>query len=136
MSTNFERKRYGPCRENGHGTQAALGAALGDKEHRMQHWVQQVSIVKTMPSHEHSQKMEALEKKKLNDLQREVRGPSRSPRGPRNRRTRAKAVTIPPQTAQRDQKKTCPWHLRQATAKVVKEPASSGSGGKKDSDIR
>ena len=40
----FREESLRLCREDGHGMQAALWSALNDKEHRMQRWVQLISI--------------------------------------------------------------------------------------------
>ena len=64
------------CREEGSGIKAALWTTIENTEHGMIHWLQLVSIANSRPG---GGDCAALERK-VNDLQREVRRRSRTPR--------------------------------------------------------
>ena len=76
MSFEFEvrKEAYRLCREAGSGIKDALWTTIENTEHRMIHWLQLISIAKSRPG---GGDYPALERK-VNDLQREVRGRFRS----------------------------------------------------------
>ena len=80
------------CQEEGFGIKAALWSTIANQEHRMVHWLQLISIANSRSG---GGDYAALERK-LNDLQREGRGRSRSPRRQGGNR-RPKALPAPPQ---------------------------------------
>ena len=80
------------CREEGFGIKAVLWNTIANNEHRMIHWLQLISIANSQSG---GGDYAALERK-LNDLQREVRGRSRSPRRQGGNR-KPKALPAPSQ---------------------------------------
>ena len=77
LSYEFELRKEAIrlCKEQSFGIQAALWAALRDKEHRMKHWLQLVAIPNSSASSD-KQELQVL-KKRITDLE---KARSRSPR--------------------------------------------------------
>ena len=72
----LRKEAYRLCREEDSGIKDALWTTIKNTEHRMIQWLQLISIANSRPSGGDYATLE----RKVNDLQREVRGRSRSPR--------------------------------------------------------
>ena len=92
ISLKSTRRLFDCAEKKGFGIKAALWNTIANNEHRMIHWLQLISIANSRSG---GGDYAALERK-VNDLQREVRGRSRSPRRQGGNR-KPKALPAPSQ---------------------------------------